>query len=62
ATELLTLPQSMRGYGHVKAREVAQARRREAELLHRFDPTRYARPQDSGEAGQFRGIAIVGGH
>ncbi|MBV8617291.1 MAG: indolepyruvate ferredoxin oxidoreductase family protein [Curvibacter sp.] len=62
AAELLTLPQSMRGYGHVKAREVAQARRREAELLHRFDPTRYARPQDSGEAGQFRGIAIVGGH
>ena len=28
----------MRGYGHVKLANVALARAREAELLHRFDP------------------------
>ena len=38
------LPLSMRGYGHVKIANVALARAREAELLHRFDPQRYPRP------------------
>ena len=39
------LPLSMRGYGHVKLANVALARAREAELLHRFDPSRYPRPE-----------------
>ena len=61
ARELLALPLSVRGFGHVKARNLAQARRREAELLHRFDPKRYPRPAGAAEAGQIRGIAIVAG-
>ena len=56
--ELLALPQSMRGFGHVKARNVERARRREAELLHRLDPQRYPRPQGAPLAGQFKGIEV----
>jgi indolepyruvate ferredoxin oxidoreductase len=49
----------MRGYGHVKIANVALARAREAELLHRFMPERYSKPAASATAGQFRGIAVV---
>ena len=37
----------------------ALAKAREAELLHRFDPTRHPKPVASPTASQFRGIAIV---
>jgi indolepyruvate ferredoxin oxidoreductase len=59
AVDLATLPQSMRGYGHVKLANVAVARAREAELLHRFDPERYPRPALGREAGQIRGIRVT---
>jgi len=59
ATEIAALPLAMRGYGHVKLANVALARLREAELLHRFDPVVYPRPAATREAGQLRGIAIV---
>jgi indolepyruvate ferredoxin oxidoreductase len=58
AQEILALPLSMRGFGHVKARQVALAQAREAELLHRFNPQRYARPAPKQPTGQFKGIAI----
>jgi indolepyruvate ferredoxin oxidoreductase len=55
------LPLSMRGYGHVKLANVALARTREAELLHRLDPQRYPVPPRTGaaQAGQFKGVAVV---
>jgi indolepyruvate ferredoxin oxidoreductase len=60
ATDIAALPLSMRGYGHVKLANVALARLREAELLHRFDPEIYPRPaSEQPRAGQLRGIAIV---
>ncbi len=60
ATQIAAIPLSMRGYGHVKAANVALARAREAELLHRLLPERHGKPPSSGpKAGQFRGIAIV---
>ena len=34
------VPESMRGFGHVKLANVAMAQAREAELLHRLDPAR----------------------
>jgi indolepyruvate ferredoxin oxidoreductase len=49
----------MRGFGHVKLANVALARAREAELLHRFDPETYPRPAPSREAGQIRGIRVT---
>ncbi len=49
----------MRGFGHVKLANVALARAREAELLHRFDAQQYPRPTAPPQAGQLRGIAIV---
>ncbi|WP_119155378.1 indolepyruvate ferredoxin oxidoreductase family protein [Caldimonas tepidiphila] len=58
ATEIAALPLSMRGFGHVKIANVALARAREAELLHRFDPARHPRPPVSREAGQIRGIRV----
>lgn len=58
AREIAALPLSMRGFGHVKLANVALARAREAELLHRFDPERYPRPAASREAGQIRGIRV----
>jgi indolepyruvate ferredoxin oxidoreductase len=58
ACEIAALPLSMRGFGHVKLANVALARAREAELLHRFDPARYPRPKGAA-AGQIRGIAIT---
>jgi indolepyruvate ferredoxin oxidoreductase len=59
AGEVAKLPLTMRGYGHVKIANVALARAREAELLHRLDPQRYARPAAGAQAGQLRGIAVV---
>jgi len=60
ASEIARLPLSMRGFGHVKIANVALARAREAELLHRLDPARYPRPPAGApHAGQLRGIAVV---
>jgi indolepyruvate ferredoxin oxidoreductase len=59
--QLLALPLSMRGFGHVKLRNIEAARQREAWLLHRLLPMRYARPQEAPSAGSIRGIAVVKG-
>jgi indolepyruvate ferredoxin oxidoreductase len=59
ATEIAALPLAMRGFGHVKLANVALARAREAELLHRFDPATYPRPATTREAGQIRGIRVT---
>ncbi|HEY8048413.1 MAG TPA: DUF6537 domain-containing protein, partial [Ramlibacter sp.] len=59
ACDIAALPLSMRGFGHVKLANVALARAREAELLHRFDPQRYPRPPASKEVGQIRGIRVT---
>jgi indolepyruvate ferredoxin oxidoreductase len=59
ACEIAALPLQMRGFGHVKLANVALARAREAELLHRFDPATYPRPAPSREAGQIRGIRVT---
>ncbi|WP_296872959.1 indolepyruvate ferredoxin oxidoreductase family protein [Tibeticola sp.] len=63
AAQIAALPLSMRGFGHVKAAQVQQAQAREAELLHRFDPTRHPAPRraptDAPQAGQLRGIPIA---
>jgi indolepyruvate ferredoxin oxidoreductase len=62
AIQIASLPLSMRGYGHVKMANVVLARAREAELLHRFMPEKYPRPNAAlPSAGQFRGIAVVSG-
>lgn len=59
AVEIAALPLSMRGFGHVKQANVALARIREAELLHRLDPRKYPTPERKAKAGQLRGIAVV---
>jgi indolepyruvate ferredoxin oxidoreductase len=59
AAEIAAVPATMRGYGHVKIANVALARVREAELLHRFDPRRYPRPPAAPQAGPLRGIEVV---
>ncbi len=59
ATAWARLPLSMRGFGHVKLANIALARVREAELLHRFNPARYTRPAGTAQAGQIKGIAVV---
>jgi indolepyruvate ferredoxin oxidoreductase len=59
ACDIAALPLSIRGFGHVKLANVALARAREAELLHRFDPRKYPRPPQSKEAGQIRGIRVT---
>jgi indolepyruvate ferredoxin oxidoreductase len=59
ATEIAALPLQMRGFGHVKLANVALARAREAELVHRFDPATYPRPVVTREAGQIRGIRVT---
>ena len=56
---LAALPQSIRGFGHVKLAAVEAARLRQAELLHRLDPRRHPRPLAAPRAGQLRGIAIT---
>jgi indolepyruvate ferredoxin oxidoreductase len=47
----------MRGFGHVKERNVRAAQTRQAWLLHRLNPQRYAKPQGAAQ-GQFQGIQI----
>ena len=63
AAQVAALPLSVRGFGHVKSANLALARAREAELLHRFSPQHYARPETpqgaTPIARQFRGIAVV---
>jgi indolepyruvate ferredoxin oxidoreductase len=59
ATEIARVPLSMRGFGHVKLANVALAKAREAELLHRYNPQRYPRPAPAARAGQLKGIAVV---
>ena len=56
--ELLALPLSIRGFGHVKARNAQAASVRQAWLLHRINPQQYPRPLDSASVQQFRGIAV----
>lgn len=57
--EIASVPLSIRGYGHVKLANLAIARAREAELLHRFDASRFPLPKLPTVAGQFRGIPVV---
>jgi indolepyruvate ferredoxin oxidoreductase len=59
AAQIAAVPLAIRGYGHVKLANLALARGREAELLHRFAPERYPRPVVEAKAGQIRGIAVV---
>jgi indolepyruvate ferredoxin oxidoreductase len=59
ACDIAALPLSMRGFGHVKLANVALAKAREAELLHRFDPATYPRPEAGRQAGQIRGIRVT---
>ena len=61
AAQVAAVPLAIRGYGHVKLANLALARIREAELLHRYDPVRYPKPETPLRAGQFRGIAVVSG-
>ncbi|AVQ84189.1 MULTISPECIES: indolepyruvate ferredoxin oxidoreductase family protein [unclassified Variovorax] len=61
AARIAALPMSIRGFGHVKLANLEAAKLREAELLHRFAPSRYAKPASASGAGQIRGIAIVAG-
>jgi indolepyruvate ferredoxin oxidoreductase len=61
AAQIAAMPLAIRGYGHVKLANLAVTRSREAELLHRFSPTRYPRPATEPKAGQIRGIAVVAG-
>ena len=56
--DLLALPLSMRGFGHVKERNVRAAQTRQAWLLHRLDPARFAKPQQDGGTQQLRGIRV----
>jgi indolepyruvate ferredoxin oxidoreductase len=53
------VPHTVRGFGHVKIANLALARVREAELLHRLDPQKYPRPRAPAAAGQLRGIPVV---
>ncbi len=57
--DLLALPLSMRGFGHVKLRNVEVARHRQAWLLHRLMPERHARPEVSPSTGHLHGIAVL---
>ncbi|SEB21729.1 indolepyruvate ferredoxin oxidoreductase family protein [Variovorax sp. YR216] len=59
AAQIAAVPMTIRGYGHVKLANLALARGREAELMHRFLPERYPRPATDAKAGQIRGIAVV---
>ena len=59
ATQIASLPLQVRGFGHVKLANLALARAREAELLHRLDPVTWPRPAGVPQAGQFRGITVA---
>jgi indolepyruvate ferredoxin oxidoreductase len=54
ATDLAALPQRIRGYGPVKARYVAQAKKREAELKRRFAVNDFSPPWREQRAKQVR--------
>ena len=60
AAQIAAVPLAIRGFGHVKLANLALARGREAELMHRFMPDRYPRPAVEQRAGQIRGIEVVG--
>lgn len=60
--DLLTLPLSMRGFGHVKLRNIQAANQREKWLLNRLFPTRYERPDVRLTVGHLRGISVVRDH
>ena len=47
ALELAKIPEQVRGYGHIKERNIAQAKRKEAELLNAF-----RNPADASEAAE----------
>jgi indolepyruvate ferredoxin oxidoreductase len=59
AIEIVKIPHSIRGFGHVKLANLAVARAREADLLHRLDSEKYPRPTSAPVAGQFKGIAVT---
>jgi indolepyruvate ferredoxin oxidoreductase len=59
AAQIAALPLVIRGFGHVKIANLAMARARESELLHKLQPTRYPKPVAEAKAGQIKGIAIV---
>ncbi len=59
AADIANVPSTIRGYGHVKLANLAIAKARESELLHRYDPECYPRPSASAVAGQFRGIPVT---
>jgi indolepyruvate ferredoxin oxidoreductase len=59
ATQIAQIPLTMRGFGHVKLGNIALARAREAELLHRWNPQRHPRPEGDAGTGRFKGIAVV---
>ncbi len=59
AARVAAVPMAIRGFGHVKLANVALARTREAELMHRWDPLRYPAPRGLPAAGQLRGIRVV---
>ena len=50
AIEIAAVPEKIRGFGVVKVANVAAAGEREMELLHRFDPVRYPKPQPNAAA------------
>ena len=58
-TQIASLPLQVRGFGHVKLANLALARVREAELLHRLDAATWPRPAGLPQAGQIRGIAVT---
>ncbi|RST50003.1 indolepyruvate ferredoxin oxidoreductase family protein [Variovorax sp. MHTC-1] len=59
AAQIAAVPMTIRGFGHVKLANLALARGREAELMHRFSPARYPKPVAQAKAGQIRGIAVT---
>ncbi|MBK9133021.1 MAG: indolepyruvate ferredoxin oxidoreductase family protein [Betaproteobacteria bacterium] len=61
AVQVAQVPLAMRGFGHVKLANVALARTREAELLHRLDAARYPAPERVARAGQFKGVVVAAG-
>lgn len=59
AARIAALPLTIRGYGHVKLANFLLAADREAELLHRFCPQRYPKPEKAPTAVHFQGISVV---
>jgi len=61
ATAIAEVPQLVRGYGHVKLANLAIARAREAELLHRWDPSRYPQPTPPARKARAEEKAVMTG-